>query len=164
MGTLKKVMESNGKCLTLFPTDESKDTLKKQEELWSKIRDVTWSTTNTLDNYHDMYVKIKFNSDDDLTLKKTLKLHNLIIVVRSVFHWAFQMNICINHKCQNMKVLMCPKELGKQNRWFVQVYFLDKNFRFDPKVCNGCHILMEKAMNFNVSVDGNDYRTHFFIY
>ena len=29
MGTLKKVMESNGKCLTLFPTDESKDTLKK---------------------------------------------------------------------------------------------------------------------------------------
>ena len=43
----------------------------------------------TLDNYHDIYVKIKFNSDDDLTLKKTLKLHNLIIVVRSVFHWAF---------------------------------------------------------------------------
>ena len=47
------------------------------------------------------------------------------------------------------------------------VYFLDINFRFDPKVYNGCHILMAIAMNFNdvaiASVDGNDYRTHFLI-
>ena len=31
-------------------------------------------------------MKIKFNSDDDVILKKTLDLHNMIIVVRSVFH------------------------------------------------------------------------------
>ena len=31
-------------------------------------------------------MKVKFNSDDDLPLKKTLKLYNLVIVVRSVFH------------------------------------------------------------------------------
>ena len=31
-------------------------------------------------------MKIKFNSDDDLPLKKTLKLYNMVIVVRSVFH------------------------------------------------------------------------------
>ena len=30
-------------------------------------------------------MKIKFDSDDDLTLNKLLKLHNLTIVVRSVF-------------------------------------------------------------------------------
>ena len=30
--------------------------------------------------------EIKFNSDDDLPLKKFLKLYNLSIVVRSVFH------------------------------------------------------------------------------
>ena len=30
-------------------------------------------------------MKIKFNSDDDLPLNKTLRLHNLTIVVRSVF-------------------------------------------------------------------------------
>ena len=30
-------------------------------------------------------MKIKFNSDDDLPLNKTLKLHNLTIIVRSVF-------------------------------------------------------------------------------
>ena len=30
-------------------------------------------------------MKIIFNSDDNLPLNKTLKLHNLIIIVRSVF-------------------------------------------------------------------------------
>ena len=44
-------------------------------------------------------------------------------------------------------------------------YFLDKNFSYQPYLCNGCHDLMQKAMNFNdvaiVSVKGNDYRIHF---
>ena len=30
-------------------------------------------------------MKIKFNSDDDLPLNKTLELYNMIIVLRSVF-------------------------------------------------------------------------------
>ena len=30
-------------------------------------------------------MKIKFNSDDNLPLSKTLKLHNMTIVIRSVF-------------------------------------------------------------------------------
>ena len=44
-------------------------------------------------------------------------------------------------------------------------YFLDKNFKYEPYLCNGCHNLMQKAMNFNdiafVSIKGNDYRIHF---
>ena len=31
------------------------------------------------------YIKIKFNSDDDLPLNKKLKFHNMIITIRSVF-------------------------------------------------------------------------------
>ena len=30
-------------------------------------------------------MKIKFNSDDNLSLNKILKLHNLTIIVRSIF-------------------------------------------------------------------------------
>ena len=30
-------------------------------------------------------MKIKFNSDDNLPLNKILKLHNLTVIVRSVF-------------------------------------------------------------------------------
>ena len=43
-------------------------------------------------------------------------------------------------------------------------YFLNKNFNYDPYLCNGCHDLMQKAMSFKnvavVSIKGNDYRIH----
>ena len=35
--------------------------------------------------YEKDYMRIKFNSDDDLPLNKILKLHNLTVIVRSVF-------------------------------------------------------------------------------
>ena len=44
-------------------------------------------------------------------------------------------------------------------------YFLDKNVKYEPYLCNGCHDLMQKAMNFNdlaiISIKENDYRIHF---
>ena len=44
-------------------------------------------------------------------------------------------------------------------------YFLNKNVTYESHLCNGCHDLMQKAMNFNdvakVSIKGNDYRIHF---
>ena len=42
--------------------------------------------------------------------------------------------------------------------------YSNKGFKFEPYVCNGCHDLMQKAMNFNVaivSVKGSCYRIHF---
>ena len=72
--------------MTLFPADESKEILKKYEELWIKIRDLIRLITNNSDDYHEKYIKVKFNSDDDLPLKKVLKLYNMVIVVRSTFH------------------------------------------------------------------------------
>ena len=38
------------------------------------------------DNFDEKDMKIKFNSDNDLPLKRTLEFHNIIIAVRSVFH------------------------------------------------------------------------------
>ena len=44
-------------------------------------------------------------------------------------------------------------------------YFLDKNFSYEPHVCNEYRDLMQKAMSFNdvaiVSIKGRDYRIHF---
>ena len=44
-------------------------------------------------------------------------------------------------------------------------YFLDKNFNYEPYLCNGCHDLMQKAISFKhaaiASINGNDYRIHF---
>ena len=83
------IEESNGnKYLTLVSTDENKDPLKNYAELWDEIKDLNKSITNTSGDYDERYMKIKFNSDDNLPLKKVLKLHNLIIVVRSAFQEA----------------------------------------------------------------------------
>ena len=44
-------------------------------------------------------------------------------------------------------------------------YLLDKNFKYEPYLCNGCHDLMQKAKNLNdvaiVFIKGNDYRIYF---
>ena len=67
------IKESNrNKYLVLVPTDESKGTLKKFEELWKKVRDLIRSKPSNSDDYDETYMKIKFDSDNDLPLKKTL--------------------------------------------------------------------------------------------
>ena len=44
-------------------------------------------------------------------------------------------------------------------------YFKDIGFKYKPNLCNGCHDLMQKAMNFNdvaiFSVKGIEYRILF---
>ena len=54
-----------------------------------------------------------------------------------------------------------PKEFDTSHSW----YFLDKNFKYEPYLCNGCPNLMQKAMSFNdvaiVSIKESDYRIHF---
>ena len=43
-------------------------------------------------------------------------------------------------------------------------YFKDTGFKYEPYLCNGCHGLMQKALNSNdvaiVSVKRSDYRIH----
>ena len=51
-----------------------------------KIRDFIRSVINNLGSYYKKYMKIKLNSYDDLPLKNTLEVHNMVIVLRSVFH------------------------------------------------------------------------------
>ena len=50
-------------------------------------------------------MKIKFDSDDDLPLNKSLKFHAMTIIIRSVFEedgklypQLFQMTLCMNYK------------------------------------------------------------------
>ena len=60
---------------------------KKYEELWIKIRDLIRSITEKSDNYDEKYMKIiKFDSDDNLPLNKTIGTRIVTIVVRAVFH------------------------------------------------------------------------------
>ena len=60
--------------------------LKTYKELCDKIRDLVRSISNNSDDYYQKYMKIKFNSDDDLSSQKILELCEIMIVLRSVFH------------------------------------------------------------------------------
>ena len=79
--------EINGsKYLILVLTKESKEIIKKYEELWSKIRDWIGLVTNSLDDYNEKCVKIRFNSDDELPLNKTIDIPIMIILVWTIFY------------------------------------------------------------------------------
>ena len=52
----------------------------------NKIRDLIGSITENSDDCDEKYMKIKFDSDDDLPLNKMLEIQNATIVVRAVFH------------------------------------------------------------------------------
>ena len=84
METLRKLIKN--KYLALVPTNESKEKIKKYEELRSKIRYLIRSRTKNSDDYDKKYIKIKLNSDDELPICKTTEISSMIIVVRAVFH------------------------------------------------------------------------------
>ena len=63
-----------------------KATKKNYEELWGKIRDLITSITKSSDDFDEKYMKIKFNSDDELPLNKTIEIPTMTIVVTAVFH------------------------------------------------------------------------------
>ena len=58
--------------------------IKKYEELWVQIKNLIRSATKNSDDYDEKYIKIKFDLDDDLTLNKTLEIHFMKMVVRSI--------------------------------------------------------------------------------
>ena len=44
------------------------------------------SIAKNSDDYDEQYMKIKFNSDDELHLTKTIEIPTITIAVRAVFH------------------------------------------------------------------------------
>ena len=71
----------------LVPINESKEKNKRHEELWIKIRDLIRSIAKNFDDYDydEKYVKLKFGSDDELPLNKTIEIPIIAIVVRAIF-------------------------------------------------------------------------------
>ena len=73
------------KYLIFDSTDENKELLKKYNDVWNGIKDKIKEVSSGECDYEKDYMKIKFNSDDDLPLNKPLKFHNMTITIRSVF-------------------------------------------------------------------------------
>ena len=69
----------------LHSTDENKELLKKYNDVFSGIRNKIKKISGNECDYEKDYMKVKFNSDDDLPLNKQLKFHNRVIIIRYVF-------------------------------------------------------------------------------
>ena len=72
--------------MTLVHTDQSKYALKNMKNYGRNLEKIIRSTTSSSENLDEKCMKTRFNSDDDLPLKKTIELHNIITVVRSLFN------------------------------------------------------------------------------
>ena len=73
------------KYLVFDSTDKNKELLKKYNDVFNGIRNKIKKISGDECDYEKDYMKIKFNSDDDLPLKKPLKFHLMTITIRSVF-------------------------------------------------------------------------------
>ena len=73
------------KYLVFDSADENKELLKKYNDAFNGIKDKIKEVNIDACNYKKDYMKIKFNSDDDIPLNKPLKFHLMTITIRSVF-------------------------------------------------------------------------------
>ena len=73
------------KYLIFNSTDENKESLKKYNDVFNGIGSKIKNISGDECDYEKDYMKIKFNSDDDLPLNKHVKFHNMIITIRSIF-------------------------------------------------------------------------------
>ena len=77
--------KDSNKYLVFDSTDENKELLKKYSDVFNKIKDKIKKIDNNDSDYEKEYMKIKFNSDDDLPLNKLLKFRLMTITIRHVF-------------------------------------------------------------------------------
>ena len=72
------------KYLVFDSTDENKELLKKYD-VFNGIRDKITEVNNNECDYAKDYMKITFNSDDDLPFNKSLKFRLMTITIRHIF-------------------------------------------------------------------------------
>ena len=61
------------KYLVFDSTDKNKELMKKYNDVWNRIKNKIKKVRDSECDYEKYYMKIKFNSDDNLPLNKPLK-------------------------------------------------------------------------------------------
>ena len=82
------IEEKNGNKYLSFDVyvNENEALLTKCANVWDKIKsEIKAINGGEVKNYGKNYMKIKFNSNDDLPLNKPLKFQAMTIIIRSVF-------------------------------------------------------------------------------
>ena len=64
---------------------KNKELLKKYKDVWNWIKNKINTVNVGNCDYEKDFMKITFNSDDDLPLNKPLTFHMMTIIIRSLF-------------------------------------------------------------------------------
>ena len=73
------------KYLVFDDTYKNKKLLKRYDDVFNGIINKIKKTDGDWLEYSKDYMKIKFNSDDNLSLNKPLKFYNMTVTIRCVF-------------------------------------------------------------------------------
>ena len=82
--------------------------LQKCSVIYGRIRYLIGLKSGITYVFPHNYAKNKFDSDDDMPLKETLTLHNVIILIKSVFDKDQ------NHYCYNIFLEKCSYQLAEK--------------------------------------------------
>ena len=77
--------KDSNKYLVFDSTDENKELLKKYNDVFNEIMSKIREIDDDWLEYAKDYMKIKFSSDDNLPLNKSIKFHLMTITIRCVF-------------------------------------------------------------------------------
>ena len=72
------------KYLIFNSVDENREVLKKYADVYDGSKNKIKVNRSEKNDYRKDYMKIKFNSDNDLLLNKPLKFHLITIIIKSV--------------------------------------------------------------------------------
>ena len=79
-------VKNENKYLVLDVADENKEVSKRYEEVWEGVKkEIETINGGKKIEYGKDFEKIRFKSNDDLPLNKSIKLSFLTIIIRSVF-------------------------------------------------------------------------------
>ena len=86
--------KNSDKYLNIADTDRNSEVLKKYAEVWNGIKDsIKKINNNELGEYDKDYMKIKFNSNDDIPLNKQLNFPTITVIIRNIFEKDASINL-----------------------------------------------------------------------
>ena len=78
--------KNGGKYLNIASTEKNSEVLEKYSEVWNGIKDcIEKINKSELGEYDKDYMKIKFNSNDDIPLNKQLNFPTITVIIRNIF-------------------------------------------------------------------------------
>ena len=79
-------VKEGDKFLNISGTDRNSEVLKKYSEVWNGIKDCIEKINDDKSGEYDKdFMKIKFNSGDDIPLNTQLKFPTITVIIRNIF-------------------------------------------------------------------------------